>query len=61
LPKYRNVLLLNSYVQVIMRASLLAKQCIDAPSAIDPDFGAQLFKRRVQIDDINGRHSINWN
>ena len=27
-----------------MRAGLLAKECIDAPTAIDPDFDAQLFK-----------------
>jgi hypothetical protein len=40
-----------------MRAGLLTKECIDAPSAIDPDFDAQLFKGDIQINDISGVHA----
>src|SRR6266436_4654929 len=43
LTQHWDILLLNSYVQVFVRAGLLAKECIDAPSTIDPDFDAQLF------------------
>src|SRR5260370_32895128 len=57
LPKLRNIFLLNRYVQVTMRAGLLTKECIDAPTAIDPDFDAQLFKGGIQINDINGVHA----
>jgi hypothetical protein len=39
-----------------VRAGLLAKERIDAPSAINPDFDTQIFKGRVQINDIIGVH-----
>ena len=45
--KYRDILLLNRNVQVTMRTGLLTKQHINAPSAINPDFDAQLLKRGV--------------
>ena len=40
LTEDRDILLLNGYVQVIMRAGLLTKERINAPSTIDPDFDA---------------------
>src|SRR6266404_3094385 len=54
--KRGNILLLNRYVQVLVWPGLLAKQSINTPSTIDPDFDAQILKTRVYIDDINRCH-----
>src|SRR5882757_9146565 len=51
-----NILLLNGDVQVLVWPGLLAKQRINTPSAIDPDFGAQILKTGVYVDDINRCH-----
>ncbi len=40
-----------------LKKRLLTKECIDALSTIDPDFDAQLFKGRVQVNDISGVHA----
>ena len=53
-----DILLLNGYVQVFMKAGLLAKQCVDAPSAIDPDFDACLVKGRIQMNHVSGVHAV---
>jgi len=42
--KHRDILLLNRNVQVTVSTGLLTKQRINAPSAINPDFDAQLLK-----------------
>ena len=42
LTKSWHILLLNNDVQVCVRAGLLTKESVNAPSTIDPDLNAQI-------------------
>jgi len=50
--EHRNILPLNSNVQVLMWPGLLAKQSINTPPTVDPQFDARLRDGPVKIDDI---------
>ena len=49
--EHRNILLLNRNVQVTMSTSLLTKQRINAPSAIQPHRDRGVIKQTEQLDE----------
>jgi hypothetical protein len=51
-PEHRNILLLNSDVQVPVWPGLLTEQRINTPSTVDPQFDAQLRDGFVEINGI---------
>ena len=56
LAQPRNVFLLNRNVQVLVRAGLLAKERVNAPPTINPNFDLQVFQFGIEADYVRGSH-----
>ena len=50
--EFREVLLLNRDIEILMKSSLFLEQCIDTPAAVNPNFDTKAFERVVQIKHI---------
>ena len=51
-----NILLLDDYIQILMRPGPLTKEGVNVPPTVNPSFDIQVFPLRIEADYVGGCH-----